>query len=146
MNNRHMIEILMIDDDEGDVLMAQEALEDAKLVNNFYTVHDGLEAIEFMEKQGHFSDMPTPDLVLLDINMPRMNGHEVLSWMREHSTYKLTPVVILTTSSSDNDILKSYEKHANCFITKPVDLEKFNKVVATIDEFWAGIVKLPPKT
>ncbi len=145
MSDIRMIEILMVDDDEGDALMTQEALEDAKFANNFYTVHDGLEALEFMEQRGRFADAPRPDLVLLDINMPRMNGHEVLSWMREQDAYKLTPVVILTTSSSDEDVLKSYEKHANCFVTKPVDLQQFNKVVQVIDEFWTSIVRLPPK-
>lgn len=146
MNRAQIVEILMVDDDEGDAFMAQEALENAKFANNFYIARDGLEAMEFMEKKGKFSEMPTPDLVLLDINMPRMNGHELLSWMREHETYKVTPVIILTTSSSDEDIFKSYEKHANCFITKPLELKQFNEVIKAIDEFWTGIVKLPPKT
>lgn len=145
MSQAQIIDILMVDDDEGDALMAQEALEEAKFANNFHVVHDGLEALAFMEKKEQFSDVPTPDLVLLDINMPRMNGHEVLTWMRGHEIYKRTPVVILTTSSSDEDVLKSYEKHANCFVTKPVDLGQFNKVVNMIDEFWTGIVRLPPK-
>lgn len=146
MTHVRMIEILMVDDDEGDTLMTSEALEEAKFANNFHVARDGIEALEFLEKTGRFADVPTPDLVLLDINMPRMNGHEVLEWMREHPTYRLTPVVILTTSSSDEDILKVYEKHANCFVTKPVDLEQFNKVVKMIDEFWTGIVQLPPKS
>lgn len=140
-----MIEILMVDDDEGDVLMTREALEEAKFANNFHVVNDGFEALEFMGKNGKFSDAPTPDLLLLDINMPRMGGHEVLAWMRTQDAYKLTPVVILTTSSAHDDIVKSYENHANCFVTKPVDLLQFNKVIQVIDEFWTGIVKLPPK-
>lgn len=143
MKHVRMIEILMVDDDEGDALMTKEALEEAKFANNFYVVNDGLEALEFMQKEGRFTDVPSPDLVLLDINMPRMNGHEVLTWMRQQKDYRLTPVVVLTTSSSQADILKSYEEHANCFITKPVDLEQFNNVVKVIDEFWTGIVRLP---
>ena len=138
-----MAEILMVDDDEGDTLMAQEALEESKFSNNFHVVHDGVDAVDFMEKKGAYGDAPTPDLVLLDINMPRMNGHEVLTWMRAHEHYRYTPVVMLTTSNSNDDIIKSYEKQANCFITKPVDLPKFNEVVRAIDEFWTGIVQLP---
>jgi len=139
-----MIEILMVDDDEGDTFLAQKALEESKFGNNLFIVHDGIEALEFLEKRGEFTDAPTPDLVLLDLNMPRMNGHEVLSWMRDQEKYKYTPVVILTTSSASVDILKSYENQASCFITKPVDLKQFNKVIKAIDEFWTGIVRLPP--
>jgi chemotaxis family two-component system response regulator Rcp1 len=142
----HMIEILMVDDDEGDVLMTQEALEIARFENNFHAVHDGLEALDFMKKEGRFSGCLTPDLVLLDLNMPRMDGHEIWSWMRTHKQYKLTPVVILTTSSSEKDVLKSYQEQASCFITKPVDLEQFNKTIKAIDDFWTSIVRLPPKT
>jgi len=138
-----MIEILMVDDDEGDTFMTQEALEEAEFVNNFHVVRDGLEALDFMEKKGDFSDAPSPDLILLDINMPRMNGHEVLAWVRGHSVYKSTPVIMLTTSSSEQDILKCYENYANCYVTKPADLNEFNNVVKIIDKFWTGIVKLP---
>ncbi len=145
MKQARMIDILLVDDDEGDVLMTREALEDAKYANNLFVAYDGLEALEFMQKQGAHSEVPTPDLVLLDINMPRMGGHEVLAWMREQDAYKLTPVVMLTTSSSDVDIFKSYEYQANCFVTKPVDLAQFNKVIHAIDYFWTGIVRLPPK-
>ena len=145
MTEARIIEILMVDDDAGDTLMAQEALEEAKFANNFYVVHDGIEALDFLQKQGAYIDAPSPDLILLDLNMPRMNGHEVLTWIRESDEYKLTPVIILTTSSSDQDILSSYQKQANCFITKPVDLQKFNEVVKYIDGFWTGIVQLPPK-
>lgn len=140
-----MIEILMVDDDEGDTLMTQEALEKAQFSNQFHIVHDGLQALDFMQKQGAFTDAPSPDLVLLDINMPRMNGHEVLAWMRTQQAYKITPVIILTTSSSEEDILKSYEQHANCFITKPVNMDQFNQFIKTINEFWTGIVSLPSK-
>jgi CheY-like chemotaxis protein len=145
MTDTQMIEILIVDDDEGDTFLTQEALRDAKVANSLHVVHDGVEALEFMEKAGRYSDAPTPDLVLLDINMPRMNGYEVLSWMRKTSDYKLTPVVILTTSSAEHDVMKSYEESANCYITKPVDLEQFHKVVSAIDSFWTGVVKLPPK-
>ncbi|MBX2834939.1 MAG: response regulator [Micavibrio sp.] len=145
MADKKIVEILMVDDDEGDTFMVQEALADSSCANNFQVVHDGEEALEFMGKQGRFSDAATPDIVLLDINMPRMNGHEVLSWMRDQEAYKLTPVIILTTSSSDIDIRESYEKQANCFITKPVDLKKYDGVIKVIDQFWTEIVKLPPK-
>lgn len=141
----HMIEILMVDDDEGDTLLAQEALEEAKFANHLHIARDGMEAMEFIEKQGKFADKPTPDLILLDLNMPRMNGHEFLGWIKSQDAYKMIPVVILTTSNSDTDVLNSYNKQANCYITKPVDLTQFNKVVQSIDEFWTGIVRLPPK-
>lgn len=140
-----IIEILMVDDDEGDTFMAQEALEESKFANKMHIAYDGLEALEFMEKKGKYSDAPTPDLVLLDINMPRMHGHEVLKWMRAHDTYKCTPVVMLTTSNSPQDIQQSYEQHANCYVTKPVDLDQFNHIVKSIDAFWTGIVQLPRK-
>lgn len=143
MSEIRLLEILIVDDDAGDALMTQEALEDSDCPNNFHVVHDGVDALAFMKKEGEYSDVPTPDIVFLDINMPRMNGHEVLSWMRRHETYKTVPVVIFTTSNSDEDILKSYQNHANCFITKPTDLESFNKVVKTINEFWTNIVQLP---
>lgn len=146
MNDKQAIDILMVDDDEGDLLMTREALEDSPYENSFHTAHDGMEALAFMEKKDAFSDAPTPDLILLDINMPRMNGHEVLQWMRQHKTYKRTPVIMLTTSASDHDILKSYESHANCYVTKPADLSQFNTVVQAIDSFWSNIAKLPTKS
>lgn len=145
MMRNKTIEILIVDDDEGDAFMAQEALGETKIANNIHIARDGLEAIDFMEKNGDYKKCPTPDLVLLDLNMPRMNGHEVLAWIRAHEKYKIIPVIILTTSSSDKDVLASYQKFANCFITKPVDLKHFNKVIKYIDEFWTNIARLPQK-
>lgn len=135
----------MVDDDEGDTLMAQEALLESELTNTMHIVRDGIEAIEFLEKRYPYNDAPTPDIILLDLNMPRMNGHEVLSWIRDTEEYKLTPVVVLTTSDAQQDIVLSYEKNANCYITKPVELSQFNKVLQSIDEFWSNIVQLPPQ-
>lgn len=139
-----MINVLLVEDDEGDAFMAREALESAEFSNNLHIVHDGLQALDFFRKEKEFSGAPTPDLVLLDINMPRMNGHEVLSWMRGDEGYTLTPVIIFTTSSSQEDIVLRYKNHGNCFVTKPVEQEQFDKVVKMINEFWAGVVQLPP--
>lgn len=137
---------MMVDDDEGDALMTREALADANVANNFHVVHDGLEALQFLRKEAPHSDAPTPDIVLLDINMPRMNGHEVLQWMRSEKQYKRTPVIIWTTSSSEADIIKSYDESANCFITKPMRLEEFNDVVQAINRFWHDVARLPRKS
>jgi len=138
-----VIEVLMVDDDEGDTLMAQEAFEDIGFPHNFHIVHDGIQALDFMEKKGEFVDAPDPDFVLLDINMPRMNGHEVLDWIRHHHKYELIPVVILTTSHSDEDIFKSYKGRANSFVTKPTDIREFNNAVRAIREFWFSVARLP---
>ena len=137
------IEILMVEDSPGDVRLTQEALRDAKVRNNFHVARDGVEALEFLRRQGDFTNAPRPDLVLLDLNMPRMDGREVLQEIKADPELRLIPVVILTTSKAEEDIVRSYELNANCYITKPVDLDQFMNVVRSIEEFWLTVVKLP---
>ncbi|MCH7740008.1 MAG: response regulator [Chloroflexi bacterium] len=138
------IEILLVEDSPGDVRLTQEALAEAKIRNRISVVNDGLEALAFLQHEGKYEDAPRPDLILLDLNMPRMDGRELLAAIKQKDGLKIIPVVVLTTSEADADILKSYELHASCYITKPVDLEQFITVVAGIEEFWFSIVKLPP--
>ncbi len=138
------IEILLVEDSPGDVRLTQEALADAKIRNRISVVNDGLEAMAFLQREARYEGAPRPDLILLDLNMPRMDGREVLAAIKKDDGLKTIPVVVLTTSEADADILKSYELHASCYITKPVDLEQFITVVVGIEEFWFSIVKLPP--
>ena len=137
------IDILLVEDNEGDILLTTEALNDARVANNVFVVKDGWSAIQFLEKKGEFSNEKTPDLVLLDINLPKMNGHEVLEEIKSNPRTKHIPVIILTTSSSESDILKSYQKYASCYITKPVNVNDFLRVVTSIENFWVSIVQLP---
>lgn len=137
------IHILLVDDNEGDILLTREALEEAKIINRISVVYDGMDAIRFLKKMPPFSDSETPDLILLDINLPRMDGMEVLGIIKNDPELKRIPVIMLTTSSSEKDILASYDNYANCYITKPVDLERFMEVIRTIEDFWISIVKLP---
>jgi len=137
------IEILLVEDNPGDVRLAVEALKDAKVSNNLNTVTDGEAALEFLRRQGKYAKAPRPDLVLLDLNLPRKSGREVLCDIKEDVKLRTIPVVILTTSQAEEDILKAYNCNANCYITKPVDLEQFIKVVRSIEDFWLTIVKLP---
>ncbi len=139
------VEILLVEDDPADVLLTQEALLGSKIRNNLHVVDDGVEALAFLRREGTYRDVPRPDLILLDLNMPRKDGREVLADIKEDPGLKAIPVAVLTTSSQDEDILKSYELHANCYITKPVGLEQFATVVQSLDDFWFTIVKLPPK-
>jgi CheY-like chemotaxis protein len=136
------IEILLVEDSAGDVRLTKEALRDAKVQNNLHVASDGLEAIAFLFRQGKHANAPRPDLILLDLNLPKKGGREVLEEIKQDPNLKTIPVVILTTSSAEVDILRSYQLHANCYITKPVDLDQFMKVVRTIDNFWLSIVKL----
>jgi two-component system, chemotaxis family, response regulator Rcp1 len=138
------IHILLVDDNEGDILLTREALGDARIVNKISIAYDGLEAIRFLKKQP--AGVDTPDLILLDINLPKMNGTEVLAIIKNDPDLKRIPVIMLTTSSAEKDILASYDNHANCYITKPVDLDMFMNVVRTIEDFWISIVKLPKTT
>jgi chemotaxis family two-component system response regulator Rcp1 len=138
------INILLVEDNPGDARLAKEALKDSKLLNHLDIVSDGVEAIDYIHKQGQYNDAPRPDLILLDLNLPRKDGREVLKELKEDDNYKRIPVVILTISKAEEDILRSYNLHANCFITKPIDLEQFINVVQSIQEFWFRIVKLPP--
>jgi len=137
------IHILLVDDNEGDVLLTKEALEEAKIVNRISVAYDGMQALRFLKKEPPFTEQEAPDLILLDINLPRMDGTEVLGIIKSDPELKRIPVIMLTTSSSEKDIITSYNNYANCYITKPVDLERFMDVVRTIEDFWISIVKLP---
>ena len=137
------VKILLVEDNPGDVLLTEEALREGKVHNDLYVAEDGMEAIAFLRREGKYADMPRPDVVLLDLNLPKMDGREVLAAIKADPNLKRIPVVILTTSSADEDILKSYDLHANCYITKPVDLEQFIAVVKSVEDFWFTIVKLP---
>ena len=137
------VDILLVEDSPGDVRLTLEALADAKISNNISVASDGVEALEFLRKEGEHSEATRPDLILLDLNMPRMDGRELLSIIKADDSLRTIPVVVLTTSQSEADILKSYDLQANCYITKPVDLDQFMAVVNSIQEFWLSIVKLP---
>ncbi len=139
------IEILMVEDNPGDVRLTLEALKEGKVRNNLHTVEDGEEAMKFLRRQGDYARAPRPDLILLDLNLPKKNGREVLAEIKEDSDLKRIPVVILTVSTAEQDIIKSYNLHANCYITKPVNLEQFIHVVRSIENFWLTIVMLPPR-
>jgi chemotaxis family two-component system response regulator Rcp1 len=135
------IHILLVDDNEGDILLTKEALDDARIINKISIAYDGVEALRFLRKQIGGQNMP--DLILLDINLPRMDGTELLGIIKTDPQLKRIPVIMLTTSSAEKDILASYNNYANCYITKPVDLDRFMDVVRTIEDFWISIVKLP---
>jgi two-component system, chemotaxis family, response regulator Rcp1 len=136
------IHILLVDDNEGDILLTREALEEARIINKISIAYDGIEAIRFLKSLPSFGTS-MPDLILLDINLPKMDGTEVLAIIKSDPDLKRIPVIMLTTSSSEKDILASYDNYANCYITKPVDLQRFMDVVRTIEDFWISIVKLP---
>jgi len=136
------IHILLVDDNEGDILLTREALEEARIINKISIAYDGMEAIRFLKSLPSFGTS-MPDLILLDINLPKMDGTEVLSIIKSDPDLKRIPVIMLTTSSAEKDILASYNNYANCYITKPVDLDQFMDVVRTIEGFWISIVKLP---
>ena len=139
------VEVLLVEDDPGDVLLTEETLLGSKIRTNLHVVGDGVEALAFLRKEGEYAAVPRPDLILLDLNMPRKDGREVLAEVKADADLKTIPVAVLTTSSQDEDILKSYELHANCYITKPVGLEQFATVVQSLEDFWFTIVRLPPK-
>lgn len=141
--NGKPIEILLVEDNAADVRLTEEALKEGKVRNNLHVARDGMEALEFLHRQGKFKDATRPDLILLDLNLPRRDGREVLADIKNDPELKMIPVVVLTTSSAEADILKSYKLHANCYITKPVDLEQFVNVVRSIDDFWLTVVRLP---
>jgi CheY-like chemotaxis protein len=139
------IEILLVEDNPGDARLTREALSLSKVRNNLHHVRDGEEAVAFLRRQGGYGSAPTPDLVLLDLNLPRRDGREVLEDIKNDAALKHIPVVILTSSQAEEDIMRSYRLHANCFITKPVDLEQLTKVVQGIEQFWFTLVRLPPE-
>ena len=140
----HPIEILLVEDNPGDARLAREAFRDAKVRNTLHWVDNGQEAMDFLRKEGKHAQMARPDLILLDLNLPRKDGREVLAEIKGDADLKRIPVVILTVSKDEEDVLKTYNLHANCFITKPIDLNQFIKVVKSIEDFWLTIVKLPP--
>jgi two-component system, chemotaxis family, response regulator Rcp1 len=137
------IDILLVEDNPGDVRLTVEALREGKVHNNLHVVGDGVDALAFLHREGQYADAPTPDLILLDLNLPRKDGREVLAEIKADPQLRRIPVVVLTTSNAEQDVLRSYDLHANCYITKPVDLDQFINVVRTIEEFWLAVVTLP---
>lgn len=137
------IHILLVEDNAGDVLLIKEALEDGRVANDLSICRDGEQAIRCLSREGEYADAVRPDIIILDINLPRKNGHEVLEFIKEHKELKQIPVIMLTTSSSEKDIMQSYSNHANCYITKPLEVEDFLKAVIEIEQFWINLVKLP---
>ncbi len=140
----HSLQVLLVEDNLGDVRLTEEALEENKLLLNMHVVGDGVEALAFLKREGNFSDAPHPDLILLDLNLPRMDGREFLSKIKDDPDFRRIPVVILTVSESEEDVFNTYDLHANCYITKPVNMDQFVKVVKLVKDFWFTIVKLPP--
>jgi CheY-like chemotaxis protein len=139
------IEILLVEDNPGDARLTQEALRDVKMKNNLNVVGDGVEALQFLRREGPYADAPRPDIILLDLNLPRMDGQEVLAAVKADPDLKCIPVVVLTTSQAEEDIVRSYRLNANCYVTKPVDFDQFIRVVQSVENFWFTIVKLPNK-
>lgn len=139
------VDILLVEDNPGDVRLTQEALKEAKVLNNLFVVTDGIEALAFLRHEGKYADAIRPDIILLDLNLPRKDGREVLSEVKNDPQLRRIPVVILTTSKAEEDVIRTYDLHANCYITKPVDIEQFILVVKSVEEFWFTIVKLPPE-
>jgi len=138
------IEILLVEDNPGDVRLTLEVLKEGKVLNNLSVVEDGVEALAFLHREGKYTEAPYPELILLDLNLPKKNGYEVLTEIKEDPRLKRIPVVILTVSKDEEDILRSYDHHANCYITKPADLDQFINIVKSIEDFWLTIVKFPP--
>jgi two-component system, chemotaxis family, response regulator Rcp1 len=145
MSAIHDLEILLVEDNEGDIRLTIEAFKEAKIRNQIKVVRDGEEALNYLRKNGKYNDASAPDIILLDINLPRIDGKEVLNIMKNDPVLKTIPVIMLTTSSADADIQESYANHANCYVIKPVDLNKFMDVIRSIEDYWVSIVKLPGK-
>lgn len=139
------VHILLVEDNQGDILLIREAFEEAKLVNELSIATDGEKAIDFLNQDGEYGDAIYPDLIILDVNLPKKNGHEVLEFVKTTDNLKHIPVIMLTTSSSEKDVVLSYKNHANCYITKPVDVDDFLNAVLEIEEFWVSLVRLPAK-
>lgn len=137
------IEILLVEDSPSDADLTVDAFSEARVLNNLHWVEDGVEALTFLRRQGQYSDVPRPDLILLDLNMPKKDGREVLAEIKADSQLKRIPVIILTTSAAERDILKTYELNGNCYVTKPIDVEQFMSVVKLIEAFWLAVVQLP---
>jgi two-component system, chemotaxis family, response regulator Rcp1 len=145
MNSR-TVEILLVEDNPGDARLTLEAFKEAKVINHLSVVSDGVEALAYLRRQDRYASAATPDLILLDLNLPRMDGREVLAAIKEDAALRTIPVVVLTTSSSQDDVARAYGHHANCYITKPVDLDQFLKVIQSIESFWLSLVRLPEHT
>ena len=143
MNNDQPIEILLVEDNPGDVRLTLEVMKDARVRNHMSMVKDGVEALAFLRREGDFADAPRPDLILLDLNLPKKDGREVLADIKADPTLRRIPVVVLTVSKDEEDILKSYDLYANCYVTKPINMEQFIAIVRSIEDFWLTIVKLP---
>ncbi len=143
--NLNSIDILIVEDNPGDARLIMEVLNENKIFNSVYIVKDGVEAMDFLHTKGKYQESPKPDLIILDLNLPRKDGREVLAEIKSDDELKRIPVVIMTISQAEEDIFKSYNLHANCFVTKPIDLDQFIKVIKSIEDFWFSVVKLPPK-
>ena len=143
MKKENSATILLVEDNPDDVIVTREALKEGKINNAFYEVGDGVEAMAFLRKQGKYKDSPRPDIIFLDLNLPKKDGREVLAEIKGDSSLCSIPVVVLTTSDAEEDVLKSYKLHANCYVTKPVNLERFFSVIKQLDEFWFDIIRLP---
>jgi CheY-like chemotaxis protein len=139
------VEVLLVEDNPGDVRLTREALREGKIRNNLHVARDGVEALAFLRRQGEHAGAPRPDLILLDLNLPRKDGREVLTEIKDDATLRQIPVVVLTSSQAEEDIIRAYDLHANCYISKPVDLDQFINVVRSIEDFWFTVVKLPPE-
>lgn len=141
-----LMQILLVEDNAADVRLTREALKDAKILNELHVVRDGVEALDFLYQQGTFAGVPRPDIIILDLNLPRKDGKEVLAEMKGDPGLRSIPVAVLTTSEAEVDVLESYDLGANCFLTKPVDLDQFLRVIRAVEEFWLGMVRLPPQS
>jgi CheY-like chemotaxis protein len=144
MNPVSPIDILLVEDNPADVRLTREALKEAKVLNTLHIAEDGMEAMAFLRKQGQFAGSPSPDLILLDLNLPKKDGREILAEIKQDEQLRRIPVVVLTTSRAEEDVVRSYNLHANAYVTKPVDLKQFLEVIRRIEEFWLAVVTLPP--
>jgi two-component system response regulator len=146
IEERQVAEILLVEDSPTDVLMTQEALEGSRVLNRLHVVSDGVEALEFLHQQNLFTGAPRPDLILLDLNLPRKDGREVLAEIKQDASLRLIPVVVLTTSKAEEDVLRSYGLHVNSYIVKPVNFDRFVEAIRTLEQFWFQVVTLPPRS